>query len=67
MSKSIYISQTCHEKCLTTHRIGKEHRVIDLRRFKLRLSDFMSEDDEDWYEAFQRIDDLSDALDKFKQ
>lgn len=55
MHKDIYISQNCLENCVTQHPRGKDHRSMDIKRFKARLSEFMSLDDEFWYEAFAKL------------
>jgi|JI9StandDraft_2_1071091.scaffolds.fasta_scaffold2047352_1 uncharacterized protein YaaR (DUF327 family) len=56
MSRDIYISQRCSDICVKTHRLGKTHKTMDLKRFKNRLNEFLSQDDPEWYEAFSKLD-----------
>lgn len=55
MNKDIYISQNCSEGCVKPHRLDKSHKTMDLKRFKNRIREFLSEDDEYWIPAFEKI------------
>lgn len=35
---------------------------MDLKRFKNRLNEFLSQDDGEWFEAFSKLEDIQQAL-----
>lgn len=70
MSKEISFSNNCSQKCTTKHIAGKDHTFIELRRFKNKLTEFLSIDDEHWFPAFEignQLDQLINTIQKLKK
>ena len=53
MSKEISFSNICAQCCNTKHSASRDHTFIELRRFKNKLTEFLSIDDEHWLPAFE--------------
>lgn len=68
MSKEIRISQNCSLNCMALHRnTGRDHRVMETRRFKTRFNEFLSQDDQEWQEGFEKVELIEEIMKDFKE
>lgn len=66
-NKEITLCINCYQGCTQKHPLGRDHTLIELRRFKNKLTEFLSIDDEHWLPAFEVVDQLDQLIHTVQQ
>lgn len=60
--KEITMSYNCTKGCTVKHTLGREHTLIETKRFKNKLNEFLCLDDDHWLPAFAIQEQLESLI-----